>query len=160
MLVSNQDSTSLKFPVQFEFIAVAIISKKLSYHCVPAISRPTRTLDYMYWCMCKCCVSSSSSSRGYYLWLNPSIESCSWIDFISVAYAADTTEPVAEHSARLQPSINLHAPVTAFMFSCFDLLNHLLCTHIFCLFNSRISRKQRSAAFLHRESRKGDVAAA
>ena len=30
----------------------------------------------------------------------------------------DTTEPVAEHSARLQPSINLHAPVTAFMFSC------------------------------------------
>ena len=31
---------------------------------------------------------------------------------------ADTTESVAEHSARLQPSINLHAPVTAFMFSC------------------------------------------
>ena len=31
---------------------------------------------------------------------------------------ADTTETVAEHSARLQPSINLHAPVTAFMFSC------------------------------------------
>ena len=30
----------------------------------------------------------------------------------------DTTEAVAEHSARLQPSINLHAPVTAFMFSC------------------------------------------
>ena len=27
---------------------------------------------------------------------------------------ADTTETVAEHSARLQPSINLHAPVTAF----------------------------------------------
>ena len=26
----------------------------------------------------------------------------------------DTTETVAEHSARLQPSINLHAPVTAF----------------------------------------------
>ena len=25
---------------------------------------------------------------------------------------------VAEHRARLQPSINLHAPVTAFMFSC------------------------------------------
>ena len=31
---------------------------------------------------------------------------------------ADTTETVAKHSARLQPSINLHAPVTAFMFSC------------------------------------------
>ena len=30
----------------------------------------------------------------------------------------DTTETVAEHSARLQPSINLHSPVTAFMFSC------------------------------------------
>ena len=26
----------------------------------------------------------------------------------------DTTETVAEHSARLQPSINLHVPVTAF----------------------------------------------
>ena len=26
---------------------------------------------------------------------------------------ADTTETVAEHSPRLQPSINLHAPVTA-----------------------------------------------
>ena len=26
---------------------------------------------------------------------------------------ADTTETVVEHSARLQPSINLHAPVTA-----------------------------------------------
>ena len=25
---------------------------------------------------------------------------------------ADTTETVAEHSARLQPSINLHAPIT------------------------------------------------
>ena len=31
---------------------------------------------------------------------------------------ADTTESVAEHGARLQPPINLHAPVTAFMFSC------------------------------------------
>ena len=31
---------------------------------------------------------------------------------------ADTTEGVAKHSTRLQPSINLHAPVTAFMFSC------------------------------------------
>ena len=31
---------------------------------------------------------------------------------------ADITETAAEHSARLQPSINLHAPVTAFMFSC------------------------------------------
>ena len=30
----------------------------------------------------------------------------------------DTTEGVAEHSSRLQPSINLHAPVTAFVFSC------------------------------------------
>ena len=30
----------------------------------------------------------------------------------------DATEGVAEHSSRLQPSINLHAPVTAFMFSC------------------------------------------
>ena len=29
----------------------------------------------------------------------------------------DTTEDVAEHSSRLQPSINLHATVTAFMFS-------------------------------------------
>ena len=29
----------------------------------------------------------------------------------------DATETVAEHSARLQPSINLHAPVAAFMFS-------------------------------------------
>ena len=27
---------------------------------------------------------------------------------------ADTTETVVQHSARLQPSINLHAPVTAF----------------------------------------------
>ena len=30
----------------------------------------------------------------------------------------DTTEGVTEHSSRLQPSINSHAPVTAFMFSC------------------------------------------
>ena len=31
---------------------------------------------------------------------------------------ADTTETVVDQSARLQPSINLHASVTAFMFSC------------------------------------------
>ena len=31
---------------------------------------------------------------------------------------ADTTETVTEHSARLQPSINLHDPVTALMLSC------------------------------------------
>ena len=31
---------------------------------------------------------------------------------------ADTTEGVAEHSTRLQPSINLNAPVTTSMFSC------------------------------------------
>ena len=31
----------------------------------------------------------------------------------------DVTEGMAEHSSRLQPSINLHAPVTAFMFICF-----------------------------------------
>ena len=30
----------------------------------------------------------------------------------------NATEDVAEHSSRLQPSIKLHAPVTAFMFSC------------------------------------------
>ena len=30
----------------------------------------------------------------------------------------DATEGVAEHSFRLQPSIILQAPVTAFMFSC------------------------------------------
>ena len=30
----------------------------------------------------------------------------------------DTTETVAKHSAMLQPSISLHTPVTAFMFSC------------------------------------------
>ena len=30
----------------------------------------------------------------------------------------DATEGVAKHSSRLQPSINLHAPVKAFMFSC------------------------------------------
>ena len=30
----------------------------------------------------------------------------------------DATEYVAEHSSRLLPSINLHTPVTAFMFSC------------------------------------------
>ena len=30
----------------------------------------------------------------------------------------DVTEGMAEHGPRLQPSINLHAPVTAFMFSC------------------------------------------
>ena len=30
----------------------------------------------------------------------------------------ETTETVVEHSARLQPSINLHAPVTAFLVSC------------------------------------------
>ena len=30
----------------------------------------------------------------------------------------DATEYVAEHSSRLQPSINMHAPVTIFMFSC------------------------------------------
>ena len=28
------------------------------------------------------------------------------------------SEGVAEHSSRLQPSINLHAPVTALMFCC------------------------------------------
>ena len=31
---------------------------------------------------------------------------------------ADITKTVAKHSAKLQPSINLHAPVTAFMFNC------------------------------------------
>ena len=31
---------------------------------------------------------------------------------------ADTNETVAEHSTRLQPSIKLHDPITAFMFSC------------------------------------------
>ena len=30
----------------------------------------------------------------------------------------DATEDVAKHSSLLQPSINLHAQVTAFMFSC------------------------------------------
>ena len=30
----------------------------------------------------------------------------------------DATEGVAKHSSRLQPSINLHVPVKAFMFSC------------------------------------------
>ena len=30
--------------------------------------------------------------------------------------SADATEGVAKHSSRLQPSINLHASVTAFMF--------------------------------------------
>ena len=30
----------------------------------------------------------------------------------------NATESVAEHSSRLQPSINLHALVTAFLFSC------------------------------------------
>ena len=34
----------------------------------------------------------------------------------------DATEGVAEHSCRLQPSINLHAPVTAFMISCSGIL--------------------------------------
>ena len=31
----------------------------------------------------------------------------------------DATEGVAKHSSKLQPSINFHAPVTAFIFSCF-----------------------------------------
>ena len=43
------------------------------------------------------------------------IESRSWIDFMW--HMPPDATPV-EHSARLQPSINLHAPVTAFMFSC------------------------------------------
>ena len=30
----------------------------------------------------------------------------------------DATESVAEHSSELHPSINLHAPVITFMFSC------------------------------------------
>ena len=30
----------------------------------------------------------------------------------------NATEGVAKHSSKLQLSINLHAPVTAFMFSC------------------------------------------
>ena len=64
---------------------------------------------------------SSCNVMDTIFWLSPSIESCNWIDFISVAYASWyhwNLWPVAEHSARLQPSINLHAPVTAFMFSC------------------------------------------
>ena len=32
--------------------------------------------------------------------------------------ADDATEGVAEHSSRLQPSINLHAANTAFIFCC------------------------------------------
>ena len=36
----------------------------------------------------------------------------------------DANEGVAEHSSRLQPSINLHAPVIAFLFSCYG-------THIY-----------------------------
>ena len=40
---------------------------------------------------------------------------------------ADTTEIVVKHSARLQPSIILHAPVTAFMeFLIVWLYNHLI----------------------------------
>ena len=43
-----------------------------------------------------------------------SCKSCNWIDFVSVAYMLDdTTEGVVKHSSRLQPSINLHAPVSA-----------------------------------------------
>ena len=36
----------------------------------------------------------------------------------------DATEGVAEHSSMLQPSINLHAPVTAFMFFMFFMLTY------------------------------------
>ena len=57
-------------------------------------------------------------------------ESCNWIEFISVAQLMpdDTTESVATHSSRLQPTINrllnldMHVhilnPVTALMFGC------------------------------------------
>ena len=41
----------------------------------------------------------------YFFRLSPSIESCNFIDFCGIYMPADTTESVAEHSARLQPSI-------------------------------------------------------
>ena len=33
----------------------------------------------------------------------------------------EATESVAKYSSKLQPSINLYVPVTAFMFSCFGI---------------------------------------
>ena len=45
-------------------------------------------------------------------------ESCIELILFLWHMPADTTKGVAEHSTRLQPSINLNAPVTASMFSC------------------------------------------
>ena len=128
------------------------------------------------WCDVMWCDVMWCNVMDTIFWLSPSIESCNWIDFISVAYASwyhwncgrthsgvnrvelratwatdqqhqchiecfinlragqpgqSEGQPrncpqlvrcsyatACEHSARLQPSINLHAPVTAFMFSC------------------------------------------
>ena len=43
-----------------------------------------------------------------------------WVDLVvSVAYILMMPlKDMAEHCSKLQPSINLHAPVTAFMFGC------------------------------------------
>ena len=59
-------------------------------------------------------VTDTISWRSY-----PTIDSCNWIDFIDVALPDGATEGMAKHSSRLQPSINVHDPVTAFMLSCF-----------------------------------------
>ena len=41
-----------------------------------------------------------------------------WLYFCGICHMMPLKVRVAEHSSRLQPSINLHPPVTAFMFSC------------------------------------------
>ena len=44
---------------------------------------------------------------------------------------ADTTETVAEHNARLQPSINLHAPVTATSSSVPNAIHNITCPSLY-----------------------------
>ena len=64
--------------------------------------------------------SQRCSRRGYYL--RPEffdrVMQLNWLHLCDICQLADTTETVTEHSARLQPLINLHDQVTAFMFSC------------------------------------------
>ena len=56
--------------------------------------------------------------NGYQLLVNP-VDKVMWLNWLYFfIMPADTNETVAEHSARLHPSINLHAPATAFKFSC------------------------------------------
>ena len=88
-------------------------------HRQPTISHTHRNAVVHPWeCWNELLMSFLASTC--YLVARPSIESCIWSDLISVAYArwchwkCGRAQPL---ESRLQPTINLHAQVTAFLFA-------------------------------------------